>query len=166
MCGRYTFHSSPKRVAAHFKIAEMPLFEPRYNVAPTQQVFAVRVSLTGRARSGLAPLGAYSKLGGRPSIGDRMINARSETVADKPAYRHAFRKRRCLIAADGFYEWQKAKQTEGKKQPFYIRMRDGEPFAFAGLWESWGKGGEPIESCTILTTQANDLMRRYMIGCP
>ena len=88
-----------------------------------------------------------------------MINARSETVADKPAYRNAFRKRRCLIPADGFYEWQKAKQTGGKKQPYFIHMADGQPFAFAGLWESWDKGGELIESCTILTTQANDLMR-------
>jgi putative SOS response-associated peptidase YedK len=86
-----------------------------------------------------------------------MINARSEAAADKPAFRHAFRRKRCLIAADGFYEWQK---TGAKtKQPFYIHRRDGKPFAFAGLWETWAKGEEPVESCTILTTEANDLMR-------
>jgi putative SOS response-associated peptidase YedK len=92
-----------------------------------------------------------------PKIGYRMIIARSETAADKPAFRHAFRRKRCLIAADGFYEWQK---TGAKtKQQFYIHRRDGKPFAFAGLWEVWSKGEEPVESCTILTTEANDLMR-------
>jgi putative SOS response-associated peptidase YedK len=86
-----------------------------------------------------------------------MNNARSETVADKPAFRHAFRRKRCLIAADGFFEWQKTGTKQ--KQPFYIHRRDGKPFAFAGLWEAWAKGEEPVESCTILTTEANDLMR-------
>jgi putative SOS response-associated peptidase YedK len=85
-----------------------------------------------------------------------MINARSETVADKPAFRSAFRKRRCLIPASGFFEWQK---TDGKKQPYYIRWADSKPFAFAGLWELWKRGEHPVESCTILTTDANDLMR-------
>jgi len=86
-----------------------------------------------------------------------MINARSETAADKPAFRHAFRRKRCLIAASGFYEWQKTGSKQ--KQPYYIHRRDDKPFAFAGLWEAWSKGEEPVESCTILTTEANDLMR-------
>jgi putative SOS response-associated peptidase YedK len=89
-------------------------------------------------------------------IGYSLINARSETAADKPAFRKAFRDRRCLILTDGFYEWQK---LEDRKQPYYIRRRDGKPFAFAGLWESWSKGETPVQSCTILTTDANDLMR-------
>ena len=91
-----------------------------------------------------------------PAIGSRMINARSETAAEKPSFRRAFKERRCLIAADGFYEWQK---TNGGKQPYHLRMRDGRPFAFAGLWESWKEDGEgEIRSCTILTTDANDLV--------
>jgi putative SOS response-associated peptidase YedK len=93
-----------------------------------------------------------------PAIGNRMINARSETVADKPSFRSAFRKRRCLIPASGFYEWQ-AVAGKKEKQPFFIRMDHGRPFAFAGLWEAWNKGEEPVESCTILTTAANDVMK-------
>jgi putative SOS response-associated peptidase YedK len=89
-----------------------------------------------------------------PEIGNRMINARAETVAEKPSYRKAFKKSRCLILADGFYEWQK---TDSGKQPFHIRMQDGSPFAFAGLWESWDKG-DGLRSCTIITTDANDLV--------
>jgi hypothetical protein len=89
-------------------------------------------------------------------IGYRLINARSETAADKPAFRKAFRDRRCLILTDGFYEWQK---LDGRKQPYYIRRREGKPFAFAGLWDRWNKGEQPLESCTILTTDANELMR-------
>jgi putative SOS response-associated peptidase YedK len=90
-------------------------------------------------------------------IGYRLINARSETAAEKPAFRTAFRQRRCLIPTDGFYEWQK---LEGRKQPHYIRRRDGQPFAFGGLWERWNKGEQPLESCTILTTDANELVPR------
>ncbi len=90
-----------------------------------------------------------------PSIGNKMINARAETVSEKPSFRSAFKKRRCLIVADGFYEWQK---TDGGKQPFHIKMNDSSPFAFAGLWETWDKDGEAIRSCSIITTDANDLM--------
>src|SRR5262249_9684518 len=91
-----------------------------------------------------------------PAIGYRMINARSETVAEKPAFRSAFRQRRCLVLADGFYEWQK---VDRKKQPYYFRLWDGAPFAFAGLWEHWDRDGRVIDSCTILTTEANALVR-------
>ena len=90
-----------------------------------------------------------------PGIGARMINARSETVAEKPSFRRAFKERRCLIPADGFYEWQR---TSGGKQPYYLRTKSGRPFAFAGLWESWDGDGSEIHSCTILTTDANDLV--------
>ena len=89
-------------------------------------------------------------------MGARLINARSETVAEKPSFRQAFRQRRCIIPADGFYEWQRA---EGRKQPFFFRMRDESPFGFAGLWERWeGEGGEVLDSCTILTTEANEVL--------
>ncbi|HYT88298.1 MAG TPA: SOS response-associated peptidase, partial [Gemmataceae bacterium] len=91
-----------------------------------------------------------------PALGHGLINARAETVADKPAFRAAFRQRRCLIAADGFYEWQK---LERRKQPYYFRLRDGQPFAFAGLWEHWERDDEAVETCTILTTTANELVR-------
>ncbi len=100
---------------------------------------------------GLVP--AWAK---EPGIGSRLINARSETVAEKPSFKEAFRLRRCLIPADGFYEW--ARTETGTKQPFYFRMKDEQPFAFAGLWERWGEGRETIESCTILTTAANELL--------
>jgi putative SOS response-associated peptidase YedK len=153
MCGRFTLRSSSTKVAETFGLSEAPLFEPRYNIAPTQPVAAVRATPEGRQlaslRWGLIPSWADD-----PSIGYRMINARSETVATKPSFRSAFKNRRCLIPADGYYEWQK---TDGKKQPYLIGMRDGTPFAFAGLWEHWERGQEPIESCTILTTAANDL---------
>ena len=129
--------------------------QPNYNVAPTQEVPAVVAGNGGGDRRlemlrwGLIPSWADD-----PGIGARMINARSETVAEKPSFRRAFKERRCLIPADGFYEWQK---TNGGKQPHYIRMKNGRPFAFAGLWESWKGDGNEIRSCTILTTNPNDV---------
>jgi putative SOS response-associated peptidase YedK len=127
-----------------------------YNVAPTQKVAAVRLPDSRRElvslRWGLIPSWAED-----PKIGSRLINARAETAADKPSFRAAFRTRRCLLPADGFYEWQK---LAGGKQPFYFRRRDGRPFAFAGLWEQWrNPADEIIESCTILTTAANAVVR-------
>ncbi|MFG0252989.1 MAG: SOS response-associated peptidase [Phycisphaerales bacterium JB038] len=155
MCGRFVLTSPPDVLAALFRLEYVPTLSPRYIIAPTQPVPAVRVSgEASRALSmlhwGLLPVWAKDK-----SIGSRLINARAETVAEKPAFRNAFRRRRCLIPADGFYEWQK---RGSEKQPHYIHRADGEPLAFAGLWERWEKGEEPIESCTILTTEPNALM--------
>jgi putative SOS response-associated peptidase YedK len=155
MCGRYTLTTSVDVLAEEFEITgPLPEVPARYNVAPTQEVAAVLVDDDERhlemLKWGLIPSWADD-----PSMGSRMINARSETAAEKPSFRGAFKKRRCLIVADGFYEWQK---VNGGKQPYYIRMEDGSPFAFAGLWESWGKYGEEIRSCTILTTEANHLV--------
>jgi putative SOS response-associated peptidase YedK len=149
-----------------FNLPEIPDVPPRYNIAPTQLVAAVRVAAQAEASPtrgaaavrelallhwGLIPFWAKD-----PKIGARMINARSETVAEKPSFRAAFRQRRCLVVADGFYEWQK---TERGKQPFYIRLREGRTFAFAGLWERWkGPDEALIESCTLLTTQPNELI--------
>jgi putative SOS response-associated peptidase YedK len=156
MCGRYTQRADAKKLAEAFGVAEVPAVEPRYNIAPTQQILGVYESADGRQmrfyKWGLVPSWAKDA-----SMGSRLINARSETVAEKPAFRDAFKKRRCIIPADGFYEWQK---TEGRKQPFFFCLRDESPFGFAGLWERWeGDGGQVINSCTILTTEANEVLR-------
>jgi putative SOS response-associated peptidase YedK len=128
---------------------------PNYNVAPTQNVAAVRSTDNDQRelvslRWGLVP-GWATDL----AIGARMINARADTIAEKPAYRSAFKRRRCLIVADGFFEWRKAGKA---KQPYLIRLKGAGPFCFAGLWERWTKGEKPVESCTIITTDANELM--------
>jgi putative SOS response-associated peptidase YedK len=157
MCGRFTLHSSGEVVAEAFGLPDVPLLQPRFNITPSQPVAVVRsgTGLAGRElvflRWGLIPAWADG-----PSIGDRMANARSETVATKPSFRQSFRSRRCLIVSDGFYEWQK---VNGRKQPYHIRLPDERPFGLAGLWERWDKGDNPVESCTILTTEANELMQ-------
>ena len=155
MCGRYTLAVSAGDLADRFGLTgDLPDLTPRYNVAPTQQVAAVLADGGGRKlemlRWGLVPSWAKD-----PGIGARMINARGETVAEKPSFRSAFKRSRCLIPADGFYEWQKA---AGGKQPFHIRMRDGSPFAFAGLWERWDSDGEELLTCAIITTSANEVV--------
>ena len=156
MCGRFTLHATGSSIAAAFALAEEPQLRRRFNIAPTQSVAAVRQQAGTHHRElvmlrwGLVPFWAQDR-----SIGQRLINARAETVATKPAFRRAFKSQRCLIVADGFYEWQ---NLGAKKQPFYIRLEDGSPFGMAGLWERWDKGGDPLETCTILTTAANSLM--------
>jgi putative SOS response-associated peptidase YedK len=155
MCGRFTLRAPASVVAEQFALFEVPPFAPRFNIAPSQPVPVVRLA-RGRElvwlRWGLIP--AWAK---DPAIGNRLINARAETVAEKPAFRAALRRRRCLVAADGFYEWQR---TGKRKQPYFIRLRDDRPFAFAGLWESWeAPDSSQIESCTLLTTEPNELMR-------
>jgi putative SOS response-associated peptidase YedK len=158
MCGRFTLLSRPVTVQDQFALEEAPLFAPRYNVAPTQDVAVVRFDCEANHREcvflrwGLVPTWANDA-----SIGYRLINARSETVATKPAFRSAFRRRRCLLVADGFYEWK----TQGrKKQPYHFKLCGGEPFGIAGLWESWQPIGEKsLETCTLLTTAANDIVR-------
>ncbi len=178
MCGRYTLKTPAVKLIELFRVPSMPMLAPRYNIAPTQLVICVRaVSEQPGAnealfmRWGLIPYWAKDM-----KIGNTMINARSETVADKPAFRTAFAKRRCLIPADGFFEWQKL--STGKKQPWLIQKNDAEPFAFAGLWECWhpkdsdvatgvsakavdsfDEPADPVISCTILTTSANRDMR-------
>ena len=155
MCGRYTLRTPVEKLAEEFGFdassVEVP---PNYNVAPTQEVAAV-LSEGGERRLELLRWGLIPSWADDPGIGSRMINARAETAPEKPSFRRAFRERRCLIPADGFYEW---KRTDGAKQPYYIRMREGRPFAFAGLWESWKDDGSPeLRSCAILTTAPNAL---------
>ncbi len=159
MCGRFTLATAPTALATLFDLdaASLPPLAPRYNIAPTQPVAIVRAAEDGGREMVLARWGLIPSWAKDPSVGARMINARSETIADKPAFRAAFRRRRCLVPADGFYEWQ---AVNGKKQPYYIELRDHGPFAIAGLWEHWqAPTGEEIESCTLLTTDANDLVR-------
>ncbi|NET35446.1 MAG: SOS response-associated peptidase [Cyanothece sp. SIO1E1] len=157
MCGRFSQSQSSETIATAFQLSTMPAIAPRYNIAPSQAISTIRVTLEQPERQhqllrwGLIP--AWSK---DNKIGTRLINARAETIAQKPSFRAAFKQRRCLIIADGFYEWQR---LETGKQPFYFQMGDRQPFAFAGLWERWqAPMGEAIESCTILTTAANQLL--------
>jgi putative SOS response-associated peptidase YedK len=163
MCGRFTLRAPAQAVEQLFPLFELADVPPRYNIAPTQPVLAVRAGAEGkpepvRLRWGLVPSWAAD-----PSIGNRLINARSETVAGKPAFRSAFRQRRCLVLADGFYEWQQAGR---QRQPFLFRLHKDRPFAFAGLWECWKKGESPLETCTLLTTNANELLGTIHIRMP
>lgn len=157
MCGRFTLTKSAEIIAKAFDLGEIPPFQPRYNVAPTQEIATILIKPDDTQRQlkmlhwGLIPSWAKDV-----KMGAKLINARAETVTEKPSFRTAFKKRRCLIIADGFYEWQ---QQDGKKQPFYFKLQDEQPFAFAGLWEHWEGEGEVIESCTILTTEANQIMQ-------
>ncbi|MHB1220024.1 MAG: SOS response-associated peptidase [Alphaproteobacteria bacterium] len=156
MCGRFTVKGDPAKVRKTFRLATIPNLMPRYNVAPTQDVSVVGLGKDGpnliQMRWGLVP--SWSK---DPKAGAPLINARADTVAVKPAFREAFRKRRCLIVADGFYEWTGEKE---QKQAWYITLKSGEPFGFAALWERWrppaGAPDEPILSAAIVTTDAND----------
>jgi len=159
MCGRYSLTSPLEAVRRLFDVTGGGNLAPRFNIAPTQGAAVVRLdpaAPSGRALDlliwGLVP--SWAK---EAAIGSRLINARAETVAEKPSFRAAFGRRRCLVPADGFYEWQVA---PGGKQPYRITLSDGRPFAFAGLWEHWqGPDGAELESFTIITTEANPQLR-------
>jgi putative SOS response-associated peptidase YedK len=158
MCGRFSFYSPAEAAAALFEFEASTPTEPRYNIAPTQPIPVVRNARSGgrefvMLRWGLVPFWAKDA-----SIGNRMINARAETLAEKPAYRNAYEKRRCLVLADGFYEWRK--DAYGKT-PYFISLASGQPFAFAGLWETWTDRatGEPLQTAAIVTTAASDFLR-------
>jgi putative SOS response-associated peptidase YedK len=155
MCGRFTLTTDLGDLEERFSFHAANLsFTPRYNIAPSQQVLAV-IGAEER-RVGLLHWGLIPSWAKDSSIGNRMINARAETVAEKPSFRRALQKRRCLVLADGFYEWK----ADGKKKiPMYITLKDHEPFGFAGLWETWkSPEGETTHSCTIITTTPNTLM--------
>ena len=158
MCGRFAFYSPSEATAALFGVHGALDVEARYNIAPTQYIAAIRAGEDDERelvmlRWGLIPFWAKD-----PSIGNRMINARAETVAEKPAFRAAYKRRRCLVLADGFYEWHR----EGSgKTPYFISRANDEPFAFAGLWENWHdkESDDTVQSATILTTEANDFVQ-------
>jgi putative SOS response-associated peptidase YedK len=159
MCGRYAFFSPAEAVKRIFALDDVPELEPRYNIAPTQSVPAVRMGEEGARAFAMLHWGLVPKWAKERAIGNRMINARSETLAEKPSFREAFKKRRCLVLADGWYEWQVA---AGGKQPWFIRRKDSRPFAFAGLWERWKDPavGSTLESCTIVTTDAAESIKK------
>lgn len=157
MCGRFVLNATPEQLKALLNLPEAPYIEPRYNIAPSQPVALARLDPETKQRSfthtlwGLIP--SWSK---DPTIGAKMINARSETVAEKPSFRAAFKRRRCLVPASGFYEWQK---LGAARQPYFIHMADKLPFVIAGLWEQWlSPDGAELQTCTLLTTSANELM--------
>lgn len=156
MCGRFTQSLSIPMIAQEFGVAEVSCdMGPSYNIAPTQKVAVVvtdGVKKLVPVRWGLVPSWAKDI-----SVGSKMINARAETITEKASYKNAFKKRRCLVVADGFYEWQAVGDS---KRPVYIRLKSGAPFGFAGLYEMWKspEGGE-LTTCTIITTEANELMR-------
>lgn len=159
MCGRYTITISADRAREDLGIVQMPEdYQPRWNVAPTQPVAVVTNPVERAAewmRWGLIPFWAKD-----PAIGSNLINARSETVSEKPAFKQAFLKRRCLILADGFYEWKKGAGPGGRSQPYYFHRKDEKAFAFAGLWEFWrSPEGSEVHSCTIITCAANELVK-------
>ncbi len=158
MCGRFAFYSPSEATAALFGVDGALAVEPRYNIAPTQFVAAIRDNEEQQRelvmlRWGLVPFWAKD-----PAIGNRMINARAETVAEKPSYRAAFKHRRCVVLADGFYEWHRVGDV---KIPHFISLASSEPFALAGLWETWKDkdSGETLQTTTLITTAANDFMQ-------
>ena len=152
MCGRYTITTDPARLAQRFGAAPpAQLHAPRFNAAPTQHLPVVLAD--GERSMALLRWGLIPHWAEDPAIGNTMINARAETIAQKPSFREAFRKRRCLVLADGYYEWQK---TAAGKIPMRFVMHDDAPFAFAGLWETWHNGDDLIRSFTIITTSANE----------
>lgn len=159
MCGRFTSKAKPEQIEKEFKVGKLnpKLFEARFNIAPTQIINAILETGGERIVSGLkwGLIPAWAK---DDSIGSKMINARAETLAEKPSFKNAFRSRRCIIPASGFYEWSKT--SKGAKQPFYFYLKDKDVFGFAGLWEEWldKESGELIETCTIITTEANKVL--------
>ncbi|MCP5096005.1 MAG: SOS response-associated peptidase [Chloroflexi bacterium] len=162
MCGRFALISNSEQLAETYglneiQIAALPPSVPRYNIAPTQPIAAIRLNANSKKREltffrwGLVPSWAKDI-----KMGSRLINARSETVAEKPSFRAPFKRRRCIIPADGFFEWQR---LENRKQPMYIHATDGKPLSLAGLWEMWRTpDGDALQTCTILTTRPNELM--------
>lgn len=157
MCGRFTLTLSEAQLEARFGAPLPAQYKPRYNIAPTQEIFALIVDNQGRRiehfRWGLIPHWAKD-----PKIAQKLINARAETLFEKPSFRDAVTRRRCLIIADGFYEWRQTPQ--GKKTPVYVRLKSREPFGFAGLWETWqSPDGQTLKTCTIVTTEPNELIK-------
>lgn len=160
MCGRFTNKAKPEQIEKEFKVGRINpnLFQPRFNIAPQQMIDVVFEPETERILSklkwGLIPSWAKDE-----TIGNKLINARAETLSEKPSFREAFESRRCIIPASGFYEWKR--QNAGAKQPFYFYLKDKEVFGLAGLWESWidKQTGENLKTCTIITTEANEVLK-------
>lgn len=158
MCGRFALYTSPIALAKKFQAENVPELQPSYNVAPSQTIPLIR-NEQGRRLFAMARWGLIPSWAKDIKIGYNTINARAETVAEKPAFRSAFQHRRCLVPADGYFEWQEITGNK-TKQPWYISLKSQEPMALAGLWEHWqGSDGSEIESCTIIVTLGNELMQ-------
>ncbi len=156
MCGRFALIETPKRLAERFHLADELEFTPAYNISPSTRISTITADLEGARHLHIMRWGLIPSWAKDASIGNKLANARGETIAEKPSFRAAFKSRRCLIPASGFYEW---KAEANYKQPWYVSLKSGDPMAFAGLWETWHpKEGEIIESCCIITTEANALM--------
>ena len=156
MCGRYSLHANPEVIALAFKLGLMPEIKARYNIAPSTQILIVR---DDKEKGRVADLYRWGLIPGwakDPAIGNKLANARAETVAEKPSFRNAFRRWRCLIPASGFYEW---KGVKGRKQPYYIYPKGRELFGIAGITELWQGPDGPVHTCAIITTEPNDLMK-------
>lgn len=159
MCGRFTLRTAATVLAKQFGLSmQLDLLDdlkPRYNIAPSQQVLAVRDAMPGKREPVWFRWGLIPSWADDPKIAYNLINARADTVHSKPSFRSAFKQRRCLVLADGYYEWKKLDSKS--KQPYYFQRADGASFAFAGLWEHWSKEKEPVESCTLITTEPNTM---------
>jgi putative SOS response-associated peptidase YedK len=157
MCGRFSLTLTAEQLSLAFPWLNVPSqLQPRYNIAPSQPV--ATVANDDRHQVDFFQWGLVPSWAKDPSVGNRMINARAETLAEKPSFRTAFRRRRCLILTDGFYEWQSS-PAQGPKTPYHLRLASGDPFAFAGIWEIWrAADGSELFSCTIITTQPNELV--------
>ncbi|WP_445508918.1 SOS response-associated peptidase [Rossellomorea marisflavi] len=153
MCGRFSLIESVHELQQQFEFDLSADLQPRFNIAPSQEVFSI-ISDGKKRRGGMLRWGLVPHWAKEAKIGYKMINARAEGINEKPSFREPFRKKRCLIIADGFYEWKK---VDDRKQPYRFVMKDGKPFAFAGLWEAWKKGDAPLHTCTIITTTPNAL---------
>jgi len=157
MCGRFALKESPQKLAEHFQASADLDFAPSFNIAPSSRIITIIADQEEQRhlrqmRWGLIPSWAKD-----PSIGNKLANARGETVHEKPSFRSAFKYRRCIIPASGFYEW---KTEAGKKNPWFISFKSGEPLAMAALWETWQpEGGEAVQTCCIITTEGNELMQ-------
>ena len=156
MCGRFALHDDPLRIAEYFRATSIEDFSPSFNIAPSSRIIAVTAKDESSRQLRTMRWGLIPEWSTDPSIGNNLANARGETVAEKPSFRSAFKNRRCIIPANGFYEW---KAVAGKKMPWYVSLKSGELLAMAGLWETWrSPDGEVINSCCIITTDANQLM--------
>ena len=158
MCGRFAFYSPSEAAAALFGVNTTIGVEPRFNIAPTQYVAAIRDGEDKKRELVMLRWGLIPSWAKEPSIGNRMINARAETVAEKPSFRAAYSRRRCIVLADGFFEWRRESDA---KTPYFISLANGNPFALGALWENWldKESNESIQSTTLITTAANDFMR-------
>ncbi|HUG52066.1 MAG TPA: SOS response-associated peptidase [Vicinamibacteria bacterium] len=154
MCARFQF-APPEDWAEEFGLGEVPALPPRYNIAPSQDVLAVRLEPDGRRAGRLLRWGLVPHWAEDPAMGNRLINARAESVSSRPAFRDPFRQRRCLVPAQGFYEWKKLGRA---REPWLVRLQGGRTFAFAGLWDRWTGQGRAVESCALVTTAANALV--------